>query len=225
MQWQLTDLAEDAINGLAAEGITPTPQDVLTLQQLSLRVNSVDELVLADAAEVDIGGERLAPLTIAGATFVDRLEEDFKGIKRFWLYAYAMRFGRDRERMTAPNKIAKREIYIWNAHLPCNMRNLQEAVYFLNGEIIPHFGKDEAQEEESAAQELAALVQNAVARLGGSPEMWTYQCQQAFVAQAVRTAIEADCRRNGIEPKQNNAEALRQLGLAVESIRQRELNK
>ncbi len=68
MLWKLTGTAEQAIDGLRGEGIEPTPQEVLYIQQLSLDVEAPKSgISLCKGAPVEVGGATLWPLTIAAS--------------------------------------------------------------------------------------------------------------------------------------------------------------
>jgi len=216
--WKLTDLAEDHIEKLRGEGIILTPQEILYIQQLSLEVSYPDRSAArSKGAPICVGGSVFRPLTIAGAYWFDDAKEHCPDeATSLFAYCYALAYGHDRERMSA---VGKEEVLsalvAWKRTLTCTADELFEVVSKVHGDEWQPPPQDN---DEGKRYSLSYLVQMAVAMMGGTPELWEYECSIQFVAETVMRAIADRAAAHGAKSGKTDR-ALLNFGKFIDSIR------
>lgn len=221
MKFTLTDLAAEEIESLEAGGIRPTAQEVLTIQQLSLEATEGDDDCggLSRGTPYEAGGEWLYPPTIAGSAFYAENERFASGDReRLMLLAYAMRFGRDPERIYARGRDAIGAARKWAKRLRCTVDELAACMDRVVGEAPPVVA-DETEDPAEGRRINLALV--AAALVGGPPEMWETQVSFESVCKVIETAFAQKLAVNGVAANDPRIRGLRRLGLFVEEVRRR----
>ena len=224
MNFTLTDLAAAEIGRLEAEGIHPTAQEVLTIQQLSLEATGEDEETgsLARGTPYEAGGEWLYPLTIAGNAFYCENEAHAASDRdRLLLLGYAMRWGRDRERIYERGREALKAARKWGDSLLCTLDELVECMDKVIGDAPPVVVEETENAEDARRQRLALL---ASALVGGTPEEWELSCSFSSVCKVIETAFAHKLAAGGVAANDPRIRGLRRLGLFVEKIRGRHGN-
>ena len=221
MKFTLTDLAADEIERLEAEGIRPTAQEVLTIQQLSLEATGIDEDTgsLARGTPYEAGGEWLYPLTLAGNAFYTENEKHASSDRdRLLLLGYAMRWGRDRERIYGRGREALRAARKWADGLRCTIDELAECMDRVVGDAPPVV-VEETEDPDEARRMRLALV--ATALVGGNPEDWETQCSFDSVCKIIETAFAHKLAAGGVAASDPRIQGLKRLGLFVEEVKRR----
>ena len=221
MNFLLTDLAADEIGRLEAEGVHPTAQEVLTIQQLSLEATGVDEDTgsLARGTPYEAGGEWLYPLTLAGnAFYVENEKHAANDRERLLLLGYAMRWGHDGERIYGRGREALCAVRKWGDTLRCTLDELAECMDKVVGDVPPVVVEDTEDAEEARRQRLSLL---ATALVGGNPEVWETQCSFDSVCKIIETAFAHRLAAGGAANVDPRIRGLKRLGLYVEGIRGR----
>lgn len=217
MDWRLTDVAKDELAELEADGVPFTPQDVLTVQYLScdlLRRTGGAE-TLSRGAPVEVGGVVLWPFTLAGAAFYREMTNGERNeLRALRACAYAMAHGGD-DCIYARGDEAEKAMDAWWWRIRATREAIAEAVAECL-ELSPRVEDPMAEDRDRTS-----LALFAAALVGGSPEMWERQCSIASVRRIVDLAQRV--RSVGAPPSKDASriEAVRRLGLYVESIRAR----
>lgn len=222
MDYRLTDIAREEIDALIADGITPTAQEVLDIQRLSEACAAPDAALgsLARGKPVTLGVEVVWPPTIAAAAFIEEvgpLASD--EVERFYIFAYACRFGRDASRIYERGAAARDNARAWRRRLRCTNLEAVEAIEALTADTMPSPpGKEMDAEERRGA--LIDLALRAAALVGGSPEVWETQAAIPAVARVIDLAYEQK-RAEGKSAKHDpRIAAVRALGEYVLALRE-----
>ena len=220
MKFTLTDLAADEIERLEADGIHPTPQEVLTIQQLSLEATTDDDDTgsLARGTPYEVAGEWLYPLTLAGNAFYTENETlAANDRERLYLLGYAMRWGRDRQRIYERGREALRAAHKWANGLRCTLDELIECMDKVVGDAPPKVEDGQGEEEGDARRMKLSLM--ATALVGGNPEDWEVQCSFDSVCKIIETAVAHKLASNGSAVSDSRILGLKRLGLYSQEVR------
>ena len=222
-RWTLCDLAEDELNALEAEGIRPTPQDILAIQALALEaMGDFDDGLRLHGAPVAVGGVVLWPPTIAGCIWRDELEsrlaaDDYSS--RLYILAYALANGHDKDALSVFGKDALKAVWKWARGLTCGLVDLAAAVNEVMADkprVVRHKDKDEADKDKSGPAEIAEM---AMAIFGTNPDIWRYQLGLEEVIAIIRRHNALKRQGNAVEARKT--EALREMAMYVDEIRKR----
>ena len=183
MDSRLTDMARAEIDALAADGITPTPQEVLDIQRLSIDCTAPDSATgsIARGRPTKLGDETIWPPTIAAASFfaeVSTIAAD--DAERFFALLYACRFGRDADRIYRRGAEALADVREWRGRIRATADEAVEAMERITADEPP---APEGREPDISAT--ADMALRAAALAGGSPEMWETQCSIRSVARVL----------------------------------------
>jgi len=142
---KLSDLADAEIAMLQAEGITPTPADIVRINALAWNVEEPDtRLALSRGVPVEVGGVVLWPLTLKAYEWHRRV---CGSMKTEWLSCgYS-----DGDEIETGGAIAVARVAVWGVMLKCRMNTLIEAM----AQIIQ---QDETEEALTAAQARARRI-------------------------------------------------------------------
>lgn len=190
-RWTLTDLAEAQIDALRGEGIEPTPQEILNIQELSLEASRYanDCTDPAWGIPVPVGSVLLWPHTIAARWWYDKETEGIDIETKIFYLAYSMCFAHEKDKFLVFGKEAKKVVMDWALHLDCRIEQLVDACGEVFEDVprvkVPTVGEDEDKDEDAST---GGLVTFAVALMGGDPAMWEFQCTIEFVRSAIRRA-------------------------------------
>ncbi len=222
MEYRLTDVARAELETLAADGITPDPQEVLDIQRLSLDCEKPDAALgsLARGRPVVIGSETVWPATIAAATFfedVGPLARD--DTERFFILVYACRFGRDASRIYERGEEAVRNVRAWKRRLRCTPAEVLEAFEKLTAGALPDTGEIDKAAWHDFVSDLAL---RASALCGGKPEEWETHCSIPAVARIVDIAWGQKLATGGSAKHDPRIEATRRLGKYVLALRKKQ---
>lgn len=221
MKFTLTDLAADEIERLEADGVHPTPQEVLTIQQLSLEatVDDDDTGSLARGTPYEVAGEWLYPLTLAGNAFYTENEQHVTSDRdRLYLLGYAMRWGRDPGRIYGRGREALKAARKWASGLRCTLDELVECMDKVVGDAPPVV-EDPAEDQADARRMKLSLMASAI--VGGDPEIWETQCSFDSVCKVIETAIAHKLADNGVATTDKRLHGLKRLGLFSQEVRKR----
>lgn len=221
MEYRLTDVARAELDALAADGITPDPQEVLDIQRLSLDCEKPDAALgsLARGRPVVIGSETVWPATIAAATFfedVGPLARD--DTERFFILVYACRFGRDSSRIYERGKEAVRNVCAWKRRLRCTPAEVLEAFEKLTADALPDTGEIDKDAWHDFVSDLAL---RASALCGGKPEEWETHCSIPAVARIVDIAWGQKMATGESARNDPRIAATRRLGKYILALRKR----
>ena len=225
MLWKLTGTAEQAIDGLRGEGIEPSPQEVLYIQQLSLDVEAPKSGVsLCKGAPVEVGGVWLWPLTIAASTWYGDISQASwatASVKmEVYCMAYAMAHGHDPALVETMGFRARVAVRLWASRLRCTLAELAQAIADVNGDEI-HVLSDKQKRDANDPSRVAesALAQDACALCGGTPDFWERECSMAYVAELVTRGMRLKNALGGAQVDES-AEALAILAQYVREVRE-----
>ncbi len=225
MLWKLTGTAEQAIDGLRGEGIEPTPQEVLYIQQLSLDVEAPKSgISLCKGAPVEVGGATLWPLTIAASMWYGEISEAAwvgSSMKmEVFCMAFAMAHGHDPALPKLKGWRAKVAVRLWASRLRCTLNELAQAIADVNGDeirVLSDKQKREANEPSRVSE--TTLAQDACVLCGGTPEFWERECSMAYVAELVTRGMRLKSALGGAQVE-DSSEALAILAQYVREVRE-----
>ena len=221
MEYRLTDLARKELDALAADGITPDPQEVLGIQRLSLDCEKPDAALgsLARGRPVLLGSETVWPATIAAATFFEEVSPLAREDKeRFFILVYACRFGRDASRIYERGEEAVRNVRAWKGRLRCTPAEVVEAFEKLTADSLPDTGEID---EEAWHDFVADLALRATALCGGTPEEWETHCSIPAVARIVDLVYNQKAATGGSAKNDPRIAATRRLGKYLLALRKK----
>lgn len=238
-RFELTDLAADALAQLEAEGIRPTPQDVLRVQALSLKACGAGSLLKGTPRSV--GGHTFWPLTIGASCwfgdFIDWL--DGNGDRAGWdfyAFAYASAHSRDRREPGKPfafdcaGEVALDAVRKWKRSLCITEPELLDAVEGTMAETVKVRGLNADDEDDEDCAEVAGqrfdrsdLAQMLVSLVGGTLDEWMWTADIPTAAATASAAIDQKARERGLPAKNadDTIAGLKALSLYCAEIRAR----
>jgi len=221
--WTLCDLARAEIESLVGEGIACTPDEVLRIQWLAQQVETpAARMALARGNPVHVGGAVLWPLTMAAdqwwraaAPYATTNKE------KIAVAAYAMAHCRAMDGLEAvsPDRavsVAGR----WMKGLHCRPEEVVEAVALVQDQDAaePDINDPKRQHSETRTSELVALL---CALVGGPPDVWERQVAIGYIRQQLEASCAQIAAKTGHDATvTRRIDATRNMGLAVEEIRQ-----
>lgn len=224
MTWKLTDLAQDEIAALEADGVKVTPQDVLTIQALSLEaIGRFEDGIKPKGKPVICGNVTLWPLTIAAAIWQSETNELLKESdwdSKLFVLAYAMANGHNAEALVE-GKAALQAVKQWAKKITCSTADLIEAINDVLGDRprVSLTKKKADDEEEQAAKVPLYLLETATA-IFGNAETAEYQMSMEYVANIIHRHFVLSATANGgkvIDSK--TTDGLRKLAMFVDELR------
>lgn len=220
--FQLCDMAEDAIARLEAEGVKLGAQDILTIQRLGLAAQG-DCDYYSGGRSVDLGGGVwLHPLTIAGREWLDEFERAYPGDDQRQAFAFAYALAHGRTGFSSFGRESWPQVRAWRRRLNVTVRELSSAVSAVVGDIG-------APEDIRGAEEQAFLGPDAwedwvlmcCALVGGDPDAWRHKLS----IPQIRRLIEARISLNNSEGRKSKDDpklaALRDLAKFEDELRRR----
>jgi hypothetical protein len=221
--WRLCDLASAEIDALAGEGIACTPDEILRIQWLAQQVESpAGRLALARGTPVHVGGAVLWPLTMAAdAWWRTAAPYAVTNQEQIAVAAFAMGHCRtiDGLESVAPDRAVQVAVR-WLNGLKCRSEEVVTAILLVQEQ--DDTGPDVADPKQrgggSAPGDVVAML---VAAVGGPPDVWERQVAIGFVRQQLEAAHAQIAAKVGFDAAAHRRiDATRNLGLAVEEIRQ-----
>ena len=212
----ITPLANAEIERLRADGIEPTPHDVIHINALAELVETPStRLSLARGRPVAVGGASLWPLTLAAADWFDAVGQRLGG-RTMQVHALAYAMANGSLDLSYDANIAEKSVCRWAKRLRCRMPALVEAVSQVQAQdSILDTGETGPR---STPGEISMML---TAMTGIKPDVWEYQCSIAYVL-ALLAAIVAQNAADGQSTKHDpRIKAERALGLAVHRIKER----
>jgi len=127
---KLNDMAQYAIDDLRADGIEPTPAEIVELSALGWGVESPEtRRLLARGVPVEIAGVWLWPMSLYAQEWFDRVGCKLAGNAAVFALAYAMAHGRDDgEPLKIEGRTAEKIVTKWGKSLKCTFGELNVAV-------------------------------------------------------------------------------------------------
>jgi len=219
---ELSGLAEAMIARLRAEGIDPTPAEIVRLNWLAWQVETPGHrLLLSRGIPVEVGGAILWPLTLAGQEWFGHIVEWLPDDEQHLALAYAMAHGR-REDCTLPitPADARKAVRAWRGGLRCRTSEIIEAVRQLNADLERDEMPPMAYAAIGAPMSAGDMSAFLSAACGGPPSIWEYGCSVAYCL-GMMQAIAAQSAADGEAiAKDARMDANRAFLWAVEKVRQ-----
>lgn len=220
MGYRVSDLALAEIDALKAEGVDLTPQDILRINALALRVESPSSLLhLSRGVPVACGGVWLWPMTIASGNWFQEIGGNLKGTAmQTYALAYAMAYGRDEQALDYDIKSAERKVKQFAKGLRCRSAELVEAIkQVIAQDEIAEADKSNAKPKHT----LPELASTLAAMTHTDPRIWEYQCSIGYVCNMLNTIVRQNSATGEATISDSRIRAERQLGLAIARIRRR----
>ena len=221
---KLCDLARAEIEALAEAGIACTPDDVVLLNALAWKVETpTHRMALSRGAPVFAGSVALWPMTLASESWWQRaIEGTGRESRQTALLAFAMAHSRQQDALDAIDPAtAYKQADAWSRRLPCRRGELMEAIsqVLAQDDNGPSVRDPKA---EAGAMPPGQMVSVLVSAAGGPPEMWERQVAIGYLREQFQAAnAQMAAEQGGSLRDSDMVHATRQLGLAVEAIRQR----
>lgn len=224
MTWKITDLAADEIAALEADGVKVSPQDVLTIQALSLEaIGKFEDGIKPKGKPVIVGNITLWPLTIAAAIWQSETNELVKESawdSKLFILAYAMANGHN-EAALIEGKEGLKAVKQWARKITCTTADLIEAINDVLGDRPRiELTKKKADEEEEQASKVPVYLLETATAIFGNPDMAAYQLSMEFVANIIHRHFVLNATANGgkvIDSK--TTDGLRKLAIFVDELR------
>jgi len=217
---KLSELAAIEIDTLLAEGITPTPAEIVELSALGW--NSEDpqmRLALSRGIPSCAGDVTFWPLTIEAAEWFDRVGCHILSGRAALAYASAHCYA-DGRPFDCSGAMATARVMAWWVTLGLRRATVDEALDQIVQQdetyALPPRPNGRKRKTMSAGEISCTLA----ATCGGSVEFWESRCASSYAFEALRTAI-AQASESGSMEDDAKIKATQALGWAVEKIRNR----
>lgn len=198
---RLCDYAAAELSRLAAEGIAPTPAEVVELNALCSSSGTAEERVaLSRGRPVRVGGAVLWPPTLRAYAWLEAGGWTMGPYALAWAMAHAYS---SEHPFDAPPEDTRAAIRAWQNTLDATPQAVAEAVACVveadqEGDA-PDDRTDERKAEDAAKPApIGDLVARLVAAVGGTPELWESRVSASYARRQLDVALEqasADGRR------------------------------
>ena len=219
---RLNDMAQGKLDALAAEGIEPTPAEVVELNWLGWEVETpASRMLLSRGTPASVGGVTLWPFTIAGGDWFTRVGDTMPESLRIAALGYAMAHGRGESGELALGGLqAERAIKAWYRSLHCTRAEYYEAVNQVlaqgEGDEMPPPQPGREPQEAMSVGELSAFL---TATNGGTPETWERMCSQTYCLGLLHIVVAQNAADGKPVAGDPRIEATKALGWCAEKIR------
>lgn len=222
---RLSDLAADRIDALLAEGVNPTPAEVVMLNALAWEIESPrHRATLARGVPSFAGRVALWPLTLAAeAWWSEAVKSAKSSAEQMMLLGYAMAHARQQDALDGtPHYEAVKRAEKWCKALRVRANELSVAIdeVLAQDEDVPHIKgpKDKERYGLTPAQLVAILA----AATGIKPDVWEREVAVSYLREQLRAVAAQQAADNGGSLKDSDMiAATRQFALYVETIRSR----
>ncbi len=216
---KISDMAQYAIDDLRAEGIEPTPAEIVELSALGWGVESPEtRRLLARGAPVEIGGVWLWPMSLYAQEWFDRVGSKLDGKTAVFALAYAMAHGRDEgEPLKIEGRTAEKIVTRWRKSLKCTFGELNIAV----AQVLQQDETPEIPSKDSGSMTIGDFSAFLASAVGGDPDFWERRCAASYAYAVLDAMVRqnmADGRACSSDPR---LRANMAFGMAVEKIRTR----
>ena len=223
----INERAETAISDLRAEGIEPTPDEIVWLDTVCRAFDDPPGgNFLPGGTPVKVGPDIwLWPFTVSSSRWYSIVGEWFAGDDdawQLWVLAYALANGKRPLHATTYAE-TRRVVDEWVNGITVDRRQLRKALERVQSDIEtsdyeqgnPSKTGDGATEED--------IVQMLVAQVGGTPDMWTTDVTLSYAVGQLRKVNAVRAAENGEPLYATDPEirATRELGWAMICIRRR----
>lgn len=215
---KLCSLARGEIDALLADGITPTPEEIVEINALAWRiVNPETRRLLARGRPVSIGGYYLWPLTMRAIDWLEANECDLDKVTP--ALGYAMCYGRsESSELDVYGIEAEKAVKAWFRSLRVHMNEFIEAVSQVDAQDTkPELPPDPTGKPMTLGDFSCFLS----ATCGGNADFWERRVSLSYGLSVLSMIVQqnhADKRPCAQDPR---IIAERAMGFAVEKIRAR----
>lgn len=214
MQHHLSDLAQNEIRQLEADGIRLTAHDIVHIVALAEAACSPRRrLELSRGRPIAVGNVTLWPLTLYAAEWWSEAATAMRSDNdKVYALAYAMANGRS----DLPTVNALDVVDQWRKGLRCRFSELREAISLVQAQdsMLDTGGNG----PPASAGEISMML---TAMTGVRPEVWERQCAIKYVVEMLDTIVAQNTADGASTKSDPTVKGLRALGLAVERIRAR----
>ena len=217
MSYRLSPLAEAEVDGLAADGITPTAAEIVHINALAHLVESpTSRVALARGRPVAVGGVYLWPMTLAGSDWFRNVGGNLPG-QTLQIYALAYAMAHGRKELPWDAREAQGVVRAWGHSLKCRMAELEAAIGGVVDQDEPPPDTGETARSATAG-ELSVML---AAMTSTDPAVWEYQCSLTYVLAMLDTLVAQNAAKGESTKHDPRIKAERALGLVVHRIRKR----
>jgi hypothetical protein len=215
---KLNSLAKSEIDALLAEGITPTPEEVVEINALGWAVHTPEtRRLLSRGRPVPCGGAWLWPLTMRAVEWLEANRFGMTSVSP--AIGYAMAFGRSEgPELDVTGRDAEQAVKQWFRALRCTLDEYAEAVQQVdNQDAKPDLPSDPSGHPMTMGDLCAFLS----ATCGADADFWERRCSFGHVLAVVSAVVmqnHADKRPCSQDPR---IIAERAIGFAIEKIKAR----
>jgi hypothetical protein len=217
---KLNDMAQYAIDDLRADGIEPTPAEIVELSALGWGVESPEtRRLLARGVPVEIAGVWLWPMSLYAQEWFDRVGCKLAGNAAVFALAYAMAHGRDDgEPLKIEGRTAEKIVTKWGKSLKCTFGELNVAV----ARVLRQDETAEIPQKEGGGGitigDFSAFLASA---LGGDPDFWERRCAAGYAHAVLDTMVRQNMAEGRACSSDPRLRANMAFGMAVEKIKER----
>ena len=236
---RLHELASAEVEDLRAEGIEPTIEEIILLNDLARQVDDPDGVSsVAAGLPARAGSVVLWPLTIAGDVFFDRWVDRIDSDDRFSVYflAFVLAHGRTAgafDLLTDYSSV-RSAVLEWGERIDATFEELTVATDRVTRNdkrnsaavdaIKLELAEIDAKRFGTAGESWTPLVAWLCATCGGPPEIWERAVSVAYVLDQLRVVIAQQNAEGAQDQNDPILRATREVGLAVLKIREARRN-
>jgi len=213
---KLNGLAEAEIDGLMADGIIPTPAEIVELNALAWAVESPESRrLLSRGIPIECGCAYLWPLTLYGQEWFDRVGCRLSNPTAALAYAMAKQYD-DGEPLALDGRAAEKAVKAFGRALRCTVAQLNVAI----SQVLQQEEEADTPPSQSGGMSIGDFSAFLASVAGSTPEFWERRCSAGYT----HAVLDAVTRQNTAEGRASSSDprirAERALGWAVEKIRQ-----
>jgi len=187
---RLSDLAEVEIEGLRAEGIDPTPAEVVAVNAIAHAIATPQARIeLARGRPVEVGGATLYPMTMHGHAWFRDTGSTF-GNDRTQLRAMAYAMAHGGQDMPTGRDRAAKAIGVWVAGLHCTEAQLEEAVRQVHDQEDTDLGAT----DHKGGGALGDLSVTLAAMTRTDPAIWEHRVCLSYATATLERMVELNER-------------------------------
>ncbi len=226
MQNHLSELAESEINDLKSQGIEPTLNEIIWINDLSRKVENPDGArpCVAIGEPSPAGNAWLWPFTIASSRWFAKVLPWFDGNpeSETLVLAFSLAHGRDVGVFSylSNYEAVKETVAEWSDELGCTADELAEAIT----KILPYSDTVELDDEEESVQGASdwdEIIATLCLNVGETPEFWAYGVSCDYALRQI-DIMNKQMMAGGkeLDPNDPYIVATKNLGRAIISIKQ-----
>jgi hypothetical protein len=184
----LSESARAEIETLSGEGIILTPEEVVALNYVGHRLDTLESrMLLSRGRPVMVGQAVLWPLTLYAAEWLDRVKQDLKPFERSCLLGYAMAHGRSAgPELDVEGRAAVKAATRWFWSLKCTRREYDEALAQVDAQDQQLELPPDPTGKPMSVGDFSVFLSTVA---GGTPDFWERRCSIGYACAVLSMVI------------------------------------